>query len=1097
VKTFVFHTHKIRETCGEAAYVQGEAYYRSGRVLSAKREADGAGYRAIVRGTGKETYVVEIAVDRDGEIGASCECADYAPLSYCKHIVAAALKLAEDNADRPPAEEEEPSEKDERLTKQVIFLFDRMIGRRAENGPEEPDDRSDALPLAAEFSFKLVRSFSGTPLFAVSMKIGQSRLYVVQKIKEFLKHVEEGTPMVFAKHFSYDPAEHFFREEDARFVSVLARAARSEEIYKDLFHSLSSYSYREERMLAVPPSVWAELAPLLDRVNVLFEDKLGIHKLELVDAELPIVAKLDKAGEDGYRLEIEGLKHAALLDNYGVAVVGGLLFRAEPEQLRRIGELKKLLQNESRTKLFITPDQIEPFIDRVVGGLRQAISVEISPHIADKIIQPPLEAKLYLDLDSDRLLARLEYVYDDIVISPLPRSETKNAREDVLLMRDLERENRIMSLIERASFKFNGKEVYLDQEEDIYDFLYGILPQLGDDVAVFATESVRSATRTAEYEPRARVDVDAGTNWLEVSFDMEGMEGTDVLDLLRNLVEKRKYYRLPDGQFLSLEQESFREITRLFEELDLRGSDMSENRLRLPAVRGFQLMDRFGSSARGVHVGKSLRRLWDDLRHPDNLEFEVPSALEPILRDYQKFGFHWMKTLAHYRFGGILADDMGLGKTIQSIAYMASSPSEGEGPRAPSLIVCPASLIYNWEREIRKFAPELRAVVASGDPRERSDLMTGEDWTDADVWITSYPLLRRDIEWYEKRTFRALFLDEAQAIKNHASLTSHAARRLKADQRFALTGTPIENSLDELWSIFEAVFPGLFGGKRSFSELPKEKVARIVRPFILRRLKSDVLKELPDKIESVQPSELTLEQKRLYLAYLEKLQSDVANDLAAEGGFQRNRMKILAGLTRLRQLCCHPGLFLEGYEGTSGKLEQLLDLVEEGQGSRRRMLIFSQFTSMLNLIRKELDERNLPYFYLDGSTPPADRLALCDSFNAGDRDLFLISLKAGGTGLNLTGADTVVLFDLWWNPAVEQQAADRAHRIGQKKVVQVIKLVAQGTIEEKMLELQRRKKDLIEEIVQPGETTLTSLTEDDIRELLDMRPGRGEGARPI
>ena len=1084
---FVFHQNKIREACGEAAFLQGEAYYRSGLVHALRKEADGAGYRAIVGGTDRREYVVEIAADRDGEVGASCECEAFSPLAYCKHIVAAWLKLAETSGEEKPAEEEDISEKDVRLTRQVIFLFDR-IGSAGADSESEPrlDEREDRTALEAAFGFKLVRSFSGTAMMAVSMKIGQSRLYVVQKIKDFLKHVREGTPMAFAKHFAYDPSEHFFRGADAELIALLAEAMDAEEVYKEMFHSLSSSSYREERLLVVPPGVWDKMVPWLPGANATFEDKLGIHRMELVEGKLPIAAKLDRAGDGGYKLEIEGLRHAILLDRYGMAIVGGLLFRAEPDHLRRIAELKKAFQPEEPTKLLIPADQIEPFIDRVVRGLRPMISVDISPQIADRIVNPPLDAKLYLEMEADRLLARLDYEYDETIISPLPQREVKNARDDVLLMRDIDREHRIMSLIEKASFKFNGKEVYLDQEDDIYDFLYGILPQLGDDVSVFATEAVRSITRPTEYEPRARVDVDAGTNWLEVSFDMEGMEEEDVRGLLRNLIEKRKYYRLPGGRFVSLEQGGFRDIARLFDELDVGKAEMGGGMLRLPAVRGFRLMEPFGENARGVQVGKALRGLWDDLRHPDNLEFAVPAELERVLREYQKFGYRWLRTLSHYRLGGILADDMGLGKTIQSIAYLASvSRAEEGGNRSPSLIVCPSSLIYNWEREIRAFSPSLRTVAVTGDPREREQLMA-EEASAADVWITSYPLLRRDIEWYERRTFRTLFLDEAQAIKNHASLTSHAVRRLTAEQRFALTGTPIENSLDELWSIFEAVFPGLFGGKRSFSELPKEKVARIVRPFILRRLKSDVLRELPEKIESVHPSELSLEQKKLYLAYLEQMQSEVARDLASDDGFRRHRMKILAGLTRLRQLCCHPSLFLEGYEGTSGKLEQLLELADEVRGSGGRMLVFSQFTSMLELIRKELDERGLSYFYLDGSTPSARRLEMCDAFNAGERDLFLISLKAGGTGLNLTGADTVVLFDLWWNPAVEQQAADRAHRIGQKKVVQVIKLVARGTIEEKMLELQKRKKDLVDAIIQPGETSPASLTEDDIRELLDL-----------
>ncbi|MFC5468338.1 SNF2 helicase associated domain-containing protein [Cohnella suwonensis] len=1103
-KEFALDRQTIEELCGAASTMRGEAYMKAGQVLSVRREAGGNGYRAIVRGARGDRHEVELVRTDTGEIGASCGCDAYSPMAYCKHIAAALLKLAADEAEAGGADdsaEETISEKDVHLTKQAIFLFDRVLTRQAaESLQDGDDDLADAAELEVEYAVKIVKSFTNKPMFALSMKIGIARMYIVQKIKDFLAHAEAGTAMPFAKHFSYDPTEHVFRENDARIVALLVEAMKVEEIYKDLFHSFSSYSHREERILVVPPAIWEKLLPLLEKANVTYEDKVvGVQKLESMSGALPISAQLSRAGE-GYQLEIDGLKNSIFMENYGHAVVNGLLFKADPEQLKRIADLKKMFHYEKNARLLIPPEQIEPFIDRVVRGLKQIVDVRISPQIADRIVNPPLNARLYLDFEDDRLLARLEYVYADIVISPLPQRDVKNARDDVILMRDLDRENRIMALIERASFKFNGKDVYLDHEDDVYDFLYVILPQLGDDVDVVATESVRTVMGTVAYEPKARLDVDPMTNWLEVSFDMEGLEERDIQQLMRNLAEKKKYYRLPGGQFLSLEQESFREINRLFDELDLKKPDMGSadgNRIRLPAVRGFQLMEPFGSSTRSVQLGKTLRKLWDNLRNPDNLDFDIPAGLDPVLRDYQKFGFQWLKTLSHYKLGGILADDMGLGKTIQSIAYMLSEKGDADGAdegsvpeqgaRAPVLIVSPASLIYNWERECKRFAPELRTVVAAGDRQERSELLSDISVGDADVWITSYPLLRRDIEWYEKQNFRALFLDEAQAIKNHASLTSQAVRRLRAAQRFALTGTPIENSLDELWSIFEAIFPGLFSGKKSFSELPREKVARIVRPFILRRLKNEVLKELPDKIESVQPSELTMEQKGLYLAYLEKLQSDVVADLAQEGGFQRNRMKILAGLTRLRQLCCHPSLFLEGYEGSSGKLEQLMEIIEECQGSSKRMLIFSQFTSMLGLIRKELDDREISTFYLDGSTPSVERLAMCDEFNGGSKDVFLISLKAGGTGLNLTGADTVVLFDLWWNPAVEQQAADRAHRIGQKKVVQVIKLVAQGTIEEKILELQQRKKDLIDEVIQPGETSVSTLSEDDIRELLEIK----------
>ena len=308
-------------------------------------------------------------------------------------------------------------------------------------------------------------------------------------------------------------------------------------------------------------------------------------------------------------------------------------------------------------------------------------------------------------------------------------------------------------------------------------------------------------------------------------------------------------------------------------------------------------------------------------------------------------------------------------------------------------------------------------------------------------------------------------------------------KKIQAENRFALTGTPIENSLEELWSIFHVVFPELFQGLKEFSFLSRKTVARRIRPFLLRRLKEDVLSELPEKIESMESVELLPDQKKLYAAYLAKLRHDTLKHLDKDT-LRKNRIKILAGLTRLRQICCHPALFVDGYKGSSAKFEQLMQIVEEAMLSGRRVLIFSQFTKMLEIIGRELALQGLTFFYLNGQTPSEERVEICDQFNAGERDLFLISLKAGGTGLNLTGADTVILYDIWWNPAVEQQAADRAHRIGQTNPVQVIKLVARGTIEEKMNELQEKKRHLIEEIIDSEEKTSTALTEEDIREIL-------------
>ena len=430
---------------------------------------------------------------------------------------------------------------------------------------------------------------------------------------------------------------------------------------------------------------------------------------------------------------------------------------------------------------------------------------------------------------------------------------------------------------------------------------------------------------------------------------------------------------------------------------------------------------------------------------------------------------------------GFLADSMGLGKTLQSIAFIVSELEWIRSNKTPVLIVCPSSLTYNWLSELMKFAPQIDAVVVDGQKAERVSLQ--KEAMEMDVVITSYPLLRSDIKWYENQSFHTVFFDEAQAFKNPLTETARAVKKIKAQHSFALTGTPVENALEELWSIFHVIFPELFRGLQEFSELTRKKVARRVRPFILRRMKEDVLAELPEKIETLEATELFPEQKKLYAAYLAKLRHETLKHLDRET-IRKNRIKILAGLTRLRQICCHPGLFVDGYKGSSAKLERLMTIIEEAKNSGRRLLIFSQFTKMLEIIGRELAVSGLPFFYLDGQTPAPERVELCNRFNEGERDVFLISLKAGGTGLNLTGADTVILYDLWWNPAVEEQAADRAHRMGQKNTVQVIKLISRGTIEEKMNELQDKKRHLIEEIIQPTESNAMTLTDEDIRELL-------------
>jgi len=1077
---------QIKLLCGQIAYERGLKYYEAHRVMEVNFNEADRRYEAYVWGSAR--YTVRIIMDDSGIEDARCDCEARHSQYFCKHIAAVLIHLYNEQLAREPQETSAPavrpaeppafSSRDIQFTKNMISLFDTPLSSSGELG----ELAAEPVYLDAEFTCRIVSEHSRSPLFAIEMKVGPKRLYIVQKIKDFLGKIEQQLPYAFAKLFTYDPGVHLFRPEDEAIVRRLISIARSEAAYREAYRNVgAAFAMQQDRALILPPMAWEELLPLFEQANVRFEQGMReAERIVIADPPLPMEFQINPSAGDGYQLDIHGLDRVQVMDTYGYVAADAVLYRVDDSTMRRLDELKKMFAYKSAKQVLIPPAQIEPFMDRVIPGLRRMGEVVIAQAVSDRIISPRLRPKLDLDWVNERLLARLTYEYGDITIDPMRPERGRQTSEDRILLRDVETESRIMSLIEMADFKYNGSELYLDDEDEIYRFQFRLLPQLEKLTEVASTSVLREALQQPLSPPKLMLDVDPMTRWLEVRFDMEGIDEQEIQAILRNLVEKKSYYRLSGGGFLSLEDESFRDIASLMDEMELRASEIKGSRLDLSVVRGLSLMD---AKPRGNYVkfGRSLRQLLENMRNPDNLDFAVPEELGSILREYQKLGFQWMKTLAYYHFGGILADDMGLGKTLQGIAFIESERTAIRESGLPVLIVSPASLIYNWKNEIAKFAPGLNAVIAAGAKQERSGIL--DDLEQVDVLITSYPLLRRDMELYAKQRFHCLILDEAQMIKNHATQTAQAVKLLKAKYRFALTGTPIENSLDELWSLFDAVFPELFGSKRAFAELSREAIAKRVKPFILRRMKSDVLKELPDKIETLQMSELTDEQKKLYVAYLARLQAETLMHLQTEG-FQKSRMKILAGLTRLRQLCCHPALFVENYEGDSGKLEQLLEIVEEALGAGKRMLIFSQFTSMLHIIREEIALRGLSCFYLDGSTPSQERVELCERYNAGEQDIFLISLRAGGTGLNLTGADTVILYDLWWNPAVEQQAADRAHRIGQKNVVQVIRLVTQGTIEEKMVELQKRKMDLIAEVIQPGEEALSTITEQEIRELL-------------
>lgn len=1040
---------KIKEMCGEVSFKRGEAFFRGNKVRI--HHYSETLCEATIDGLGD--MKVKIEVEPSGKLMTQCTCPKLASYKKdCQHIAAVLLALYT-----------REQEREEQMADHLFAIFEDQPHRSRQQ--QHYFENREVLDVS--FIMKVVKDGTGSLLLGLELQIGTTP---VPDITRLLLNMRERNKSLLSDSFTFDPTNHCFKREDENIIEELIQIQSGEEFFKRELH--------ERRMLLLSPFAWTKLFPLLQNAaNVMLEEATII----LTSRGRPSL-QFELRSDDGEQgqLFIKGIHDLQVLPIYGCVIEKSEMLHLGEAECKRLLSLQHMLQTTNGDHIPIGKEQLPFFMEKVLPSLKKLGNTMVVDSLSRGFVKAPLVAKLYLDRVNHRLLASLEFRYGQLVWNPL---NSDSLVEKALLVREATKEEAILKMMEASQFATTEEGYYLQNEELEYDFLYHILPKLEELVQVYATTAVRNRIFKGPAHPKIRVKVKKErTNWLEFKFEL-GIPEQEIKDLLKALEEKRKYYRLKNGSLLSLETREFEEINRFLHSLPIEEHEDMIAGLEVSMLTGISFLEQIIDHP-SFSPEDSFQQFLRDIGEPNRLQFDesnrlqfdVPDNLEKTLREYQKHGYNWLRTLASYGFGGILADDMGLGKSLQSITYIQSVLPDVQETGRPILIVCPTSLTYNWLSEFVKFTPKIEAIVIDGDRKERQGLRSGN----AEVLITSYTLLRKDLDWYKQQNFHTVFFDEAQAFKNPTTQTFRAVKEIRALHRFALTGTPVENSLEELWSIFHVVFPELFRGLSQYAQLTKKQVARRTRPFLLRRMKTDVLEELPDKIERQIYVELLPEQKKLYAAYLAKLRADTLKHLDRET-LRKNRIRILAGITRLRQICCHPELFVDGYKDGSAKFNKLLDMIAELKASGRRVLIFSQFTKMLELIGRQLAIKGLSFFYLDGQTPSEERVEMCERFNGGEHDFFLISLKAGGTGLNLTGADTVILYDIWWNPAVEEQAMDRAYRIGQQNTVQVIKLLTKGTIEEKIDELQQRKRQLVEEIIDAKEM---NLTEDDIRELL-------------
>lgn len=1067
----------ILKSTQPAVFRRGYDFFDNKHVKSVSFSREHMLFNAAVMDN--EEYTIKIIFSEKGDLNvARCNCAAYeSGHGLCKHIVAVLLLVRD---------------------KDQQGFFDEVKTRKAYKkffDYFQTATNTIKSALEMEITYELHRgNLFGTGTYSsFSMKIGESRLYLVRDIRTFIWHLKNGVEIKFGKGFVYDPSRYTFKAEDKKIIDLLLEIYEIDDCSLSLSGSTGSGLLRE-RQAILPSSVVSRFLDSLKGRN--FKAKiLGkiYEEMSIVEEDFPVNFKLTKDGRE-LLLDIE-LKGQVYPLNHEMDYffTEGKIHKLSKKQQDSFKPFYAALADNQGTRLKFLEEDKERFASEVLPFAENVGNVIMDENVAALIVKVDLQSEVYLDKEGDDVTAEIKFIYAERKINPFSPSESVVA-SDKIIVRDLKGEWAVLDIFEQSEFKVRSNSVYLSDEEKIYTFVYENLPKLKEYAEVFYSDKFKNIVIRKSTFFSGKVRFNKELDLLEFGFSVEGIDQSELLDVLKSVREKRKFFRLKDGSFLPLSSEGVQGLADISTYLDLDDSSFHDGFYRMEKSRAVfldQLLKKSGLYY--VEKNHAFKEFVQNILEPGDTDQIIPENLEHVLRDYQKFGFKWLKMLSSYNMGGILADDMGLGKTVQVITLILSEKLE-KGV-CPSIVVVPTSLVYNWCAEVEKFAPSLTTITISGSREERLKQM--EHIGEVDIVITSYPLIRRDIDDYKRMAFRFCILDEAQNIKNHGSMNAKAAKEIVAQNKFALTGTPMENSLSELWSVFDFILPGYLFNYSKFSDRYEKPIIREddkkaltelgehIRPFILRRLKIDVLKELPEKIESKMIAELTQEQSTLYLAYLQRIKREIAEEIQ-EKGFGRSHIKILAGLTRLRQICCHPAVFVEGYEGDSGKMLLLKEIVIDSIEGGHRILLFSQFTSMLAIIRRWLDEEAISYLYLDGSTGAEERLKLVKSFNAGQGKLFLISLKAGGTGLNLTGADTVIHFDPWWNPAVEDQATDRAYRIGQNKVVQVMKLITKGTIEEKIFDLQQRKKTLVDLVIQPGETMLSKLSENEIRSLFDL-----------
>lgn len=984
------------------------------------------------------SYNCKITIAGDDIKSIYCNCKDFSNKKSCKHLAAAFINHSNLMFDS--------SNYNEKLYSKFIKKY-------------YAKDEKNKIKKELKLLINIVNnSYENSYISEVKITIGDKKMYSLQNhFSSFYDvFINEKGSAKFGKELEYNAQDYYFSKTNEKLIHA----------YKKY---LDSCRYDTN-------SAFIEFMNYIELNNLKFT--VNSHYIESIIEDSPLLSDIKKVNDE-YIINFNYKELQPLCRYLRYIFFEGNVYDLSKKQA---GLLEDIFDNELES-IRVSKKEFKTFKNGLLKLIKNNLYVDDTAS-EDIKIDKLSDIELYFDISHDNISTKIILDYKNNKLNYFDKDDS--------IERDIEKENKVIEDLLNCNFIMENEKIYMSDIDNEVEFLENGIEKLSLYYKVFTSEELKKLKIRKKTSASSMFSI-GQDNILSFDFNLDGIDSKELVNIFKDMRAKKKYYRLKNGDILNLNDENLNELSDLADEMNFTDEEIIKGNGKIQKYRAIYLDSIMKNKYNHVETNSLFKTFIENFYRSKDLKLTIDKEEMKTLRDYQVTGVKWLYNIHNTGFGGILADEMGLGKTIQSIYYIKQILLNE--PNSKFLIVVPTSLVYNWQHEFELYAPNINICVLMGNKQNRISLVE----SNASVYITSYGTLREDEDLYKDKEFHTMFIDEAQTIKNFLASITKVVKEINAETKIALTGTPIENSVLELWSIFDYIMPGYLSNISKFKSKYKirdfddrenkllDGLNRQISPFILRRKKENVIKDLPSKIENNIYIELSSEQKKLYVAELEKVKKEV-EEIMERDGINKMAFLLLSLLTKLRQLCIDPKIIYDDYNGGSNKMDTLLYVLNDQLSNNNKVLVFTSFLSAIDIVSKKLEENNIDYYIIKGDVPSKERLRRVEEFNNRKTSaVFLIMLKSGGTGLNLTGASTVIHLDLWWNPQTENQATDRAHRIGQKKTVEVIKIITKGTIEEKIIDLQNKKKELSDKIVDGSirdKDIVSSLTEKDIRNLL-------------